>query len=137
MTARLAASARAGLFYFAIIFACGFLLGTVRTLLLLPAFGPLVAVALELPVMLGLAWIVAGRLTRGRAALADAAARLSMGGIALALLMVAEFALAIAGVGQAPSAYAASLLTPHGLLGFAGQALFGLLPWLRRKSGKG
>ncbi len=46
-------ASRLGLAYFAVIFGLGFLLGTVRTLLLEPRIGALPAVALELPVMLG------------------------------------------------------------------------------------
>lgn len=131
------APARAGALYFLILFACGILLGTIRTLILAPAVGPMTAVALELPVMLGLSWIVAGRLTRGHPALADARARLVMGGLALVLLVVAEFALAGVAFGQPPGTYLATLATPHGALGLAGQLGFGLIPWLRKLTGRG
>ncbi len=137
MAARLSTPARAGLAYFAIIFAGGFVLGTVRTLLLEPALGPLRAVALELPVMLALSWIVAGWLTRGRPALGGTGPRLSMGSIALTCLLAAEAALAIAVFGQSPADYLAGLARPPGALGLAGQVLFGLMPWLRRVSGRG
>ncbi|TDE36249.1 hypothetical protein [Antarcticimicrobium sediminis] len=128
--------ARAGLWYFPIIFACGAVLGTLRTLVLTPALGPLRAVALELPVILALSWIVAGSLTRGRPSLSNASARLWMGAIALALLLVAECALAL-GFGQTPMGWLAGLITPQGLLGLAGQAVFALLPWLRYEIGRG
>ncbi len=129
--------ARAGALYFLVLFACGIVLGTIRTLILAPVVGPMAAVTLELPVMLGLSWIVAGRLTRGRPALAGAGARLVMGGVALILLLGAEFALAGMVFGQAPAAYLAALATPHGALGLAGQLGFGLIPWLRRGTGRG
>jgi len=132
-----AAAIRAGTFYFLILFAFGFVLGTLRTLVLVPALGPLAAVALELPVMLGLSWVVAGRLTRRRPALAGARARLVMGAIALAFLQVAEFALAVVGFGLAPAAYLSGLVSAHGALGLAGQLAFGLLPWLRFATGRG
>ncbi|MDX2484388.1 MAG: hypothetical protein QNK42_12090 [Pseudodonghicola sp.] len=128
--------ARAGLWYFLIIFACGILLGTLRTLVLTPAFGPLRAVALELPVILALSWIVAGWLTRGRPSLSNASARLWMGAVALVLLLVAECALAL-GFGQSPRTWLAGLITPQGLLGLAGQAVFALMPWLRYEIGRG
>ena len=127
----------AGALYFLILFACGTLLGTIRTLFLAPAVGPIMAVVLELPVMLGLSWIVAGRLTRGRPALDGARARLVMGGLALVLLMAAEFALAGMAFGQTPGTYLATLATPHGALGLSGQLGFGLIPWLRRVTGRG
>ncbi len=128
---------KAGTLYFLILFACGFVLGTLRVLLLVPALGPLAAVALELPVMLGLSWFVAGRLTRGHPALAAARARLIMGGLALMLLLMAEFALAVFGFGRAPAAYLSDLASAHGALGLAGQLGFGLLPWLRIATGRG
>ena len=131
------APARAGALYFLILFACGFLLGTIRTLILAPAVGPMAAVALELPVMLGLSWIVAGRLTRGRPALAGTGPRLAMGGLALVLLLVAEVALAGLAFGQSPGAYLATLASPHAALGLAGQLGFGLIPWLRWRAGRG
>lgn len=127
----------AGALYFLILFACGIVLGTVRTLILAPAVGPMVAVALELPVMLALSWIVSGRLTRRRPALAGAGPRLIMGGIALVLLLMAELALATLAFGQVPGAYVAALATPHGALGLAGQLGFGLIPWLRWRAGRG
>jgi hypothetical protein len=49
----------AALRYFGLIFALGFLLGTVRTLLLAPATGATAAVLIELPVMLGASWLAA------------------------------------------------------------------------------
>jgi len=127
----------AGVFYFLILFACGVVLGTIRTLILAPAVGPMAAVALELPVMLGLSWIVSAWLTRGRPALEDAGRRLVMGGLALVLLLAAESALAALAFGQPPGAYLATLATPQGALGLAGQLGFGLIPWLQRVAGRG
>ncbi|GAA6201977.1 hypothetical protein [Aquicoccus sp. SU-CL01552] len=127
----------AGVLYFLILFACGVVLGTIRTLILAPTVGPVAAVALELPVMLGLSWIVAARLTRGRPALAGAGRRLVMGGLALILLLVAELALAALAFGQTPGAFLATLATPQGALGLAGQLGFGLIPWLQRVVARG
>lgn len=121
----------AGAAYFAIVFAAGFVLGTVRTLLLAPAVGPVAAVAMELPVMLGLAWIACGRLVRRFAIPSGWPARLVMGGVAFALLMAAEAALAILAFGQSPAAYLAGLTTQAGLLGLAGQVAFALIPLAR------
>ena len=122
----MSAALRAGSLYFATIFALGALLGTLRTLVLAPAFGPLAATAAELPLMLAASWIVAGRLSRP---LGPAfGPRLAMGLFAFALLMVAEAALGAA-LGVDPLARFAS---PEGRLGFAAQCLFAAFPALRR-----
>lgn len=120
---------RAALAYFAPVFAIGFVLGTVRTLWLAPAIGPLAAVAAELPVMLAASWLLAGRVVRRHAITATGAA-LTVGLIAFALLLLAELALAVTLAGQAPRQWAAGLTTGPGALGLAGQALFALLPAL-------
>lgn len=123
---------RAGVAYFALVFAAGFGLGTIRALLLVPALGAAPAVAIELPVMLVFAWIACGWLVRRFAVPAIPGARLAMGAAAFALLMAAEAALAVLGFGQSPEAYLAGLATPAGLLGLAGQVAFGLMPLVRR-----
>ena len=67
--------------FLAIVFAAGFILGTIRTLVLVPHLGPLAAVLLELPLMLGIAWAVCRWLLR-RFAVGEAwTARLAMGAI--------------------------------------------------------
>ena len=49
----------AALRYFGIIFALGFVLGTIRTLWLAPIVGTVGAVLIELPIMLIASWLVA------------------------------------------------------------------------------
>lgn len=114
-----------GLRYFAGVFVAGFVLGTIRTLWLVPAIGDVVAVATELPVMLAIAaWWCRHLLVR-RAL--NGGGRAIMGGTAFLWLMLAEFALALL-FGRGPDAYLAGLLAPAGLLGLAGQVLFAALP---------
>ncbi|MCB1313134.1 MAG: hypothetical protein KDK29_15235, partial [Sedimentitalea sp.] len=84
---------RAGALYMALVFPAAVLLGVLRVVVLTPALGPLRAVALELPLVLALAWIVARRLLRARPA--PPGARLAMGAVAFCLLMLAELALAV------------------------------------------
>lgn len=120
---------RAAIRYWLGVFALGFMLGTVRTLWLEPALGPLAAVALELPVMLAASWWWAGRVL-ARWPVPSRRAALGTGLLAFALLLASEWALALA-FGQTGAQWLAALARPAGALGLAGQALFGLMPALR------
>lgn len=129
--------AGAGLAYWAVVFALGFVLGTIRVLWLAPLIGLLPATALELPVMLGASWLASGWLVR-RFAIDTANEALAAGGLAFALLMVAECALGVAMMGMTPAQWLAEFRQPHALLGLAGQLLFALMPWWRtRRSASG
>ena len=116
-----------GLRYFAGVFAVGFLLGTIRTLWLAPAVGHVAAVAIELPIMLGVSWWWCRRLLLGR--VVDAGGRAVMGGSAFIWLMLAELALSLA-FGRSAGEHLALMLAPAGLLGLAGQLVFAALPLL-------
>jgi hypothetical protein len=115
-----------GLRYAVIVFAVGFALGTMRTLVVAPHVGEVAAVAIELPAIIGVAWLACRRLVRGVSP--HIAARAAMGGVAFAVLMGLEFSLATLIFGQSPTDFAARLLSPAGLLGLAGQIVFALLP---------
>lgn len=117
----------AALAYWALVFAVGFALGTLRVTLLAPAIGPFAAVACEVPVMLLASWWGAKVVLR-HWPLPDRAARLAMGALALAVLMVAEAALARLAFGQSLSDWTAQLATAPGALGLAGQVVFALIP---------
>jgi hypothetical protein len=125
---------RAGLAYWAVVFALGFVLGTVRVLWLAPLVGLMPATLLELPVMLGASWWASGRLMR-RFAIAQTGAALAMGGLAFALLMAAECALAVVLTGQTPAQWLTDLRQPHAAVGLAGQVVFALMPWWRVQRG--
>lgn len=117
----------AALAYFAVAFACGFVLGAVREIVVAPRLGAVAAVALEVPIMLAISWVAAGVLVRRFAVPARIPARLLMGGFAFVLLQLAEIALA-AGFGTPPGAYVAGFATAKGALGLAAQGAFALLP---------
>ena len=108
------------------VFAAGFVLGALRAIWVAPALGPLAAVALELPVMLGIAWGLAGPVFRRW----PGAPRAATGATAFAILMALEAALEAA-FGQSTAAFLAGLTTPAGALGLTGQIGFGLIPRLR------
>ena len=123
---------KAGAFYFAAIFALGFVLGTLRALWLTA----LPAVLVELPVMLGASWLVARWLIRRRmlaGQVLTAGEALAMGGFAFVLLMLAEAALGFLLTGQGVADWLAAMSTPAGLAGLAGQILFALIPLLVRR----
>lgn len=122
--------ASAGLAYWAVVFALGFVLGTIRVLWLAPLVGLMPATLIELPVMLTASWLAAGWLVR-RFAIMRGSEALVMGGLAFGLLMAAECALAVGLMGQTPAQWLADLRQPHALLGLAGQVMFALIPWWR------
>jgi hypothetical protein len=118
----------AALAYVIPVFALAFVLGALRVTFVAPLTGPLPAVALEIPLVLGLAWLVAGRVL-GHWSL-EGGRRLAMGGLAFALLMLAELLIAL-GFGQTPAQFLSAMGTAPGALGLLGQIGFGLLPALR------
>ena len=129
----MAAAIRAGLLYFLGVFAIGFALGTLRTLVLVPRFGALAAVAMELPLMLLASWWVCGAVLRRIRLPPERLLRLTMGVTAFLLLMGAELALAVWGFGQSLAAYRAGFAASAAQLGLAGQLVFALLPLVRRR----
>ena len=126
--------AGAGLAYWAMVFALGFGLGTIRVLWLAPQVGLIPATLMELPVMLAASWLASGWLVR-RFAITGAGEALVAGGLACALLMGAECALGVAMMGMTPAQWLAEFRQPHALLGLAGQVVFALMPWWRVRPG--
>jgi hypothetical protein len=112
------------------VFALGFVLGTIRVLWLAPQTGVLAATALEIPVMLAASWWIAGRLMM-RFGIVTNGAALAMGLGAFALLLVLEYVLAITLAGASPGQWLASFAEAHAMLGLAGQSIFAIIPWLR------
>jgi len=82
---------KAGAIYFALVFGVGFVLGTIRTLWVAPRVGTRTAELMEMPIMLAVT-IVAARWTVLHLSVPSMwSARLEMGCIALALMLIAEF----------------------------------------------
>jgi hypothetical protein len=121
---------KAAISYVAAVFGVGFVLGTVRVLVLVPRWGELAAVAAETPLMLAASWVVARAVLR-RWPLPPGRERLLMGVIALALLIALEFALSVAAFGRPAAEFFDKLATAPGALGLAMQMVFGLIPWLQ------
>ncbi len=121
---------KAAVTYWAIVFALGFVLGTVRVLWVIPLVGLMPATLLELPIILTASWFAAGWILR-RFAIATRREALTLGVLAFAVLMAAECALAGALSGETPAQWLAGLRQPHALLGLAGQVVFAFMPWWR------
>lgn len=120
--------AAAGIFYFAIVFAAGFVLGAVRTVWLAPAIGELAATLLELPVILALSWAACLFIIARMKIDARVIDRIVMGAVAFALLIGADVALGLTLMDRTPEAQAAAMTAPPALVGLGGQMLFAVFP---------
>lgn len=89
---RASAALRPAVLYFVACFAVGAVVGPIRVLVVEPAIGLASAVALEAPLILGVAVLAARAALRG----APEASPLAVGLVALVLLVAAETALAMA-----------------------------------------
>ena len=124
---------KAGVLYFSLVFAAGFLLGSIRVPLLEPRLGARAAELLELPVML-LAIVAAARWVLRRLAVpASAAARLAMGGVALALMLAAEFGLVLNLRGMSIEQYLATRDPVSGTAYYLSLCVFALIPLAMRR----
>jgi hypothetical protein len=123
---------RAGLAYFLAVFAIGFGLGAIRVGFVMPWVGALAAVAIELPIMLGLSWLVCGAIVQRLVVARAVPVRLMMGATALALLLSAELALSVLLFGRTPAEHWAHYGEVAEQLGLAGQLGFAALPLWRR-----
>ena len=132
LRASLVRSALAGLAYFTLVFAAGFALGTARVLVLLPRVGETTAVLLELPLILTVSWFTCRWVIARLALSGDMRARLTMGGVAFALLMIAEAALGVIGFGRPLTEHLAQYLRPAAMLGLLGQLVFAAFPAVQK-----
>ncbi|MDZ7588120.1 MAG: hypothetical protein U5J78_02770 [Parasphingorhabdus sp.] len=110
--------------YFLIMFVAGIVMGTVRQLWLVPQIGLSMSLLVEVPIMLALAAFVAAILLRRDARRFSQSEQLTIGAVALALLLAGEQLLALAISGASllmiwgsypPLAFGANMV---GLLGF-------------------
>ena|ERR1700730_19230381 len=99
---------KAGVLYFAVVFGTGFVLGTLRTLWVVPRLGTRMAELLEMPVMLVVTIAAAWWIVRRLAVPPTPSRRLGMGGIALSLLLLAEFTVVLWVQGMSIREYLAS-----------------------------
>jgi hypothetical protein len=122
--------AAAGAVYALLLLLAGTLVGTARVLVLAPRLGETAALAIELPAMLAIAWLLAGRLVR-RLPHPAPRARAAMAASAALLFFAGEIGLGWALLGQPPSAWVAGLARPAALAGLAAQLAALAMPILR------
>ncbi|WP_421791280.1 hypothetical protein [Hyphobacterium sp.] len=118
---------RLGCVYALAVFGVGFVLGALRTLLIAPRTGDLAAVLIELPVILGVSWLVFGLLARSETPL-SVAARTHTGLIAFLVLMALEIGLSAFIADGGVRGFFGSWRTLPFAIGMAGQAAFALIP---------
>lgn len=127
---------KAGVLYFAVVFSIGFLLGTIRTLWVVPRLGARAAELMEAPVMIAVSFLAARWIVRRMALPFIVSQRIGMGAIALVLLMVAEFCF-LSLRGMSLRQYFAILDPVAGPVYYFSLLLFALAPVLvERKSGR-
>jgi hypothetical protein len=121
---------KAGVLYFAVVFAAGFALGTIRVLWIAPRLGARTAELMEAPVMLGVSLLAARWVVRRLELPRSAAMRLGAGVLALGLLLLTEFGVALPlrclTIGQ----YFATLDPVAGTVYFMALAVFAVMPLL-------
>jgi hypothetical protein len=121
---------KAGALYFALVFGAGFVLGALRVLLVVPHLGARTAELIEAPFMLAVT-VLAARWTARRLAVPTAwTRRLGMGGIALGLLLAAEFTVVFGLRGMSMREYFASLDPVSGTVYYALLGIFAVMPLL-------
>jgi hypothetical protein len=127
---------KAALLYFAIVFGVGFLLGTIRTLFLVPRLGARAAELLEMPVMLVVIVVTARVAVRSRSVPSTKSARLAVGCIGLILMLAAEFGFVLWLRGISIGQYLAIRDCVAGSLYYAMLVVFALMPlWVAQANG--
>jgi hypothetical protein len=126
---------KAGVLYFAIVFGTGFLLGTIRTLLIVPHLGARTAELLEVPLMVAVSFVAARWIVRRMELPFLLSLRMAMGTIALALMLVAEFSFVLSLRRMSLRQYFATLDPISGTAYYVSLLLFALAPIvIERKS---
>lgn len=128
---------KAGMLYFVFVFGAGFLLGPIRILWVVPRLGTRVAELLEAPIMFVITIVAARWIVRRLAVPSTASSRLSMGGIALSLLLIAEFTLVLWLRGLSIREYLAGRDAVAGTVYYVMLGAFAIMPLLvARRSGR-
>ncbi len=127
---------KAGVVYFAVVFGTGFVLGTIRTLWIVPRLGVRTAELLETPFMFVAIVLTAGWICHRLGNTGGSSIRLGVGFLALALLLVSEVVVGVALLGLSFF----EVFTKHdpvsGAVYYALLGIFAGMPWLLWRYGK-
>lgn len=126
---------KAGIAYFALVFAAGFVMGSIRVPFLVPRLGERVAELIETPFMFVVVLVSARFITRRFALPANLLPRLGAGFLALGLLVAAEVLLAVALQDRTLGEYVASRDPLSGIVYLAMLALFAVMPLVLTRVG--
>ena len=121
---------KAGVFYFALVFGAGFVLGPIRIRWGAPRFGTRMAELIETPIMFVVTIVAARWVVRRVAVPSTSSSRLGMGCVALGLLLVAEFTLVLWLWGLSISEYLASRDPVSGTVYYVMLGVFAIMPVL-------
>jgi hypothetical protein len=121
---------KAGALYFVLVFGTGFVLGTIRTLWIVPRLGTRMAELMETPFMLAVTILAARWIVRRLAMPSVASRRLGMGLVALGLMLVAEFGLVLWLRGLSIKEYFATRDPVSGTVYYVMLGAFAIMPLL-------
>ena len=119
---------KAGVLYFALVFGAGFVLGTIRIFWAVSRFGARTAEVMEMPVMFVVSILAARWIVHRLFVPPTLFARLTMGGIALTLLLAAEFSLVLSLRGLSIEEYFANRDPVSGTVYYVMLLVFALMP---------
>ncbi|GAA4009287.1 hypothetical protein [Sphingomonas humi] len=135
---------RAAAAYAAAAFAFGFLLGTIRALLVVPRLGDVRAAMLEVWIMLAASWRICGWCMERLGVSPKRKVRVAVGALAFLFLIAFEAILGVLLLGRSASEQLQSFTAPAGLIGLGAQLLFAAMPTLhaarderRKRGGRG
>lgn len=126
----------AGALYAVALFALGFLLGTLRVMLVVPMLGEFAATLIELPLMLTAAYVMCRWIVRRWRVAERASTRAAMALSFLLLMLLFEAVLGLTLMGRTAAEQAAAFATPSGLAGLAAQTISALFVFLVDRSGR-
>ena len=118
---------KAGALYAIIVFVIGFILGTIRVLLLAPRLGETIAVIVEAPVILAASWFVCRWCVDRLDVRRTVSARSLMGVVAFLVLMSVEVGMG-AMFGRSLVDQLASYGSLSGAIGLGAQVIFAMFP---------
>ena len=121
---------KAGALYFLLVFGTGFVLGTIRTLWIVPRLGTRMAELMEAPFMLAVTILAARWIVHRLAVPSLPSNRLGVGLVALGLMLVAEFGFVLWLRGLSIKEYLATRDPVSGTVYYVMLGVFAIMPLL-------